>query len=284
MRDDKNNSSGWSLGDSPEEFNRLWELTGAWRGGPEPQVDAALQQLHGRLAGTQQMRRRTLYRRWSMAAAILLLLAAALVFGLHFGDASAPQMLRTTQETATVELPDGSRVILNKFSELAWTPNAFTPSERLVRLKGEALFEVETDAARPFRVVTENAEVLVMGTSFNVRAYPQDEATEVAVLTGRVTLHAGSDSLQLRAAQGARFTPETGPRLEAMNVNNAIAWQTGELVFRDSPWNRSYANSNTFSPWRSNGILRNTLVRHRVPFRLCGGIPNWITCCPPWKS
>lgn len=235
MQDDKNDASGWPLGDAPGELEGLWKLTGAWRGIPEPEVDGALERLHDRLTGEQLNQRRAQRRRWSLVAAVLLLLAAGLVFRLNIGMPDGPQVLQTAQEVATIELPDGSRVQLNKHSELRWEPNHFDSSERLVRLKGEALFEVQPNTERPFRVLTESMEVRVTGTSFNVRAYPQEEEAEVAVLTGHVTLHAGTESLPLVAEQSARWTPETGPQLEAMNVHNAIAWKTGELAFREAP-------------------------------------------------
>jgi ferric-dicitrate binding protein FerR (iron transport regulator) len=236
MRDEKNSSSGWPLGDSPEEFAELWKLTGAWQGGPEPAVESALDRLHQRLDREPTYSRPNLFRRWSrVAAAALLLLVAGGVFYLALGDRLGQRTLRTGAEIATVALPDGSQVLLNKNSELRWNPNAFDAAERAVSLTGEAFFEVTPDAARPFRVRTASTEVQVLGTSFNLRAYPGEDDTEVAVLTGRVLFRSGTDSLQLEAAQCARAAADSRPVLEPMNASNAIAWQTGQLVFRDAP-------------------------------------------------
>ena len=72
----------------------------------------------------------------------------------------------------TVELNDGTRVRLNADSELRF-PVKFASNERKVFLKGEAYFEVEHDTLRPFRVdVHDDAMIEVLGTEFNINAYP----------------------------------------------------------------------------------------------------------------
>ncbi len=236
MRDDKNSSSGWPHGESPEEFAGLWKVTGAWQGGPEPAVEPALHRLHERLDRELPFSRPNPYRRWSRVAAVgLLLVVAGLVLYLTLGDRTGQRTVRSGAEVATVTLPDGSEVLLNKNSELRWTPKAYNTTERLVSLEGEAYFAVSPDAARPFRVQTASTEVRVLGTSFNVRAYPTETDTEVAVLEGRVLFRSGRDSLHLQADQCGRAFAEKSPALEPMNASNAIAWQTGQLVFRDAP-------------------------------------------------
>lgn len=82
-------------------------------------------------------------------------------------------------------LPDGTKVWLNADSRLSY-PEKFTAAAREVQLTGEAFFEVTKDAKHPFIVHTENIDVRVLGTRFNVRAYPGETSTQTTLLKGSV--------------------------------------------------------------------------------------------------
>ncbi len=87
----------------------------------------------------------------------------------------------------TVKLPDGSMVKLNSDSRLSYLSN-FGNQPRDIQLTGEAFFEVERDETRPFRILSGDLQVEVLGTSFNVNAYPDQHAAIVAVRTGKVSV------------------------------------------------------------------------------------------------
>ena len=86
-------------------------------------------------------------------------------------------------------LSDGTKVWLNAESELDF-PVDFIGKERVVRLKGEAYFEVEPDAAHPFVVETKDVRTRVLGTSFNIKAYDNEERVFTTLLTGKVKVSA----------------------------------------------------------------------------------------------
>lgn len=88
-------------------------------------------------------------------------------------------------EKLTVELPDGTVVKLNGGSKLLYR-KVFAPDIREVRLEGEAFFDVARNEEAPFRISTKAIAVQVLGTSFNVKAYLEEEEIEVAVKTGKV--------------------------------------------------------------------------------------------------
>jgi ferric-dicitrate binding protein FerR (iron transport regulator) len=90
-----------------------------------------------------------------------------------------------------VQLPDGSVVHLNSESSLSY-PENFSDDTREVRLTGEAFFEVTKDPDKPFLVDTENVRTTVLGTSFNVQAYPAENVV-VTVATGKVKVGAVSE-------------------------------------------------------------------------------------------
>lgn len=83
-------------------------------------------------------------------------------------------------------LPDGSRVWLNSGSRLEYPKTFAAGQPRIVQLEGEAFFQVATDANRPFRVQTKSFTILVLGTSFNVRAYPGESSAVTSLVEGSV--------------------------------------------------------------------------------------------------
>ena len=96
-----------------------------------------------------------------------------------------------------ITLPDGTRVWLNNASALSFPP-VFTGGKREVELTGEAFFDVAPDAHRPFfvRVPKKQMNIHVLGTSFNISAYPDDPAVRTTLVTGKVRVtRKGNDAL-----------------------------------------------------------------------------------------
>jgi ferric-dicitrate binding protein FerR (iron transport regulator) len=109
----------------------------------------------------------------------------------------AAQQVITTGKRKTVRLPDGSMITLEPNSRLIY-PHRFTGNTREVGLTGEAFFEVAPNHEKPFIVHTANIMATVLGTSFNVEAYPNGIA-KVVVATGRVKVQTVNASNELQA-------------------------------------------------------------------------------------
>jgi len=88
---------------------------------------------------------------------------------------------------SSVQLPDGSTIILNAGSTLTYK-NSFDSRHREVVLSGEAFFDIVKDPAHPFVVLTPKIRIKVLGTRFNVKAYPGDKITEASLLRGIIEL------------------------------------------------------------------------------------------------
>lgn len=86
-------------------------------------------------------------------------------------------------------LPDGSSVWLNSGSQLTYTTEFEKGKTREVTLKGEAFFDVVKNAQRPFIIHTDKLDVKVLGTRFNVKAYPGDKTTETSLIRGKVEVY-----------------------------------------------------------------------------------------------
>ncbi|MFY0625699.1 MAG: FecR domain-containing protein [Reichenbachiella sp.] len=98
-------------------------------------------------------------------------------------------------EKSIFRLPDGSKITLNAESKLSY-PENFSGSSRNVELEGEAFFEVVKDASRPFIISSGEVKTTVLGTSFNIRAYPSSNSIKVAVSTGKVLVKSFEGELQ----------------------------------------------------------------------------------------
>lgn len=151
-------------------------------------------------------------------------------------------------QTLTVELPDGSDVQLNSGSRLEYRRRfarwPFRPAaRRLISLHGEAFFDVQP-GGRPFVVETFNARVEVLGTRFNVRAWPESptSATRVTLAEGRVRAAPRDASGQdvvlsepgqtARIARGERAGP---PAVQRVPLDRALAWRRGGFAVLNQP-------------------------------------------------
>jgi transmembrane sensor len=142
-------------------------------------------------------------------------------------------------QRATVRLVDGTRVLLNVDSKLRFT-TGFAADQREVYLEGEAFFTVSRDEARPFLVRTGDAIVQVLGTEFDVRAYPGEDEVRVLVTEGLVSVRpreaAVLDTVVLRAGhQGRVARGRLGVIRSHSDAAFDLAWMDGRLVFRDAP-------------------------------------------------
>jgi transmembrane sensor len=135
------------------------------------------------------------------------------------------------QKNVRVELPDGSRIFLNRNSEFSYRSN-FGGRGRNVTLTGEAFFEIASDASQPFIIDAGNAKVRVVGTSFNVITRNSESAVEVFVKTGKVLLSNNSGSKSLALDPGDIGTIDSERSGKTLNNNpNYLSWKTGLLVY-----------------------------------------------------
>jgi ferric-dicitrate binding protein FerR (iron transport regulator) len=168
-----------------------------------------------------------------MAASLLLLaLSTCVVYLIFF--ASNEIVHSAGGSMLSLTLPDGSRVWLNAQSRISHDAD-FSGDVRCVSLEGEAFFEVKTDPGRPFIVSTDQAEVKVLGTSFDVSASEADQ-TKVFVVTGKVSF-----SAREHQNAGVVLTPGEGAALSRLDHTitrtvdqdpNLLAWKEKRLVFR----------------------------------------------------
>lgn len=127
-----------------------------------------------------------------------------------------------------IELADGSVIWLNSDSRLEY-PVDFAKEERRVRISGEAYFEVARDTERPFIVETALQSILVLGTKFNVSAYPSEEAlTTLASGSVKVISANNVDTVVLTPGQQSVLSSENGIlTVRKVCVEDVISWKNG---------------------------------------------------------
>ena len=139
-----------------------------------------------------------------------------------------------------ITLSDGSKVWLNSGSKLVYPANI--EEQRTVYIEGEAIFEVTHSEKHPFLVVTKDFEIKVLGTVFNVSAYPDDMISSTVLEKGKIELAPTQKNLfnkkKLTILPGtmAVFNPtEKAFHQQKVNASNYMSWRDGYFIFKDEP-------------------------------------------------
>lgn len=132
-----------------------------------------------------------------------------------------------------VQLPDGTGVWLNASSSLRY-PVRFSGKTRTVEITGEAYFEVAHNADIPFIVSSAKQEVKVLGTHFNIMAYPDENMVKTTLLEGSVKVTAGKSELLLRPGQQSEANANEVRLNKDADTDIAVAWRYGKIQFMDS--------------------------------------------------
>ncbi len=170
-------------------------------------------------------------------AAVIAGLVATSVFWVASRNAVSVETVLEIVETGEQEqkeliLPDGSMVLLNENSSLAYAKDF---KVRTVDLKGEAFFDVTKKNGQSFEINTSTTKTKVLGTSFNIRAYDQTPV-EVAVVTGKVAVESvqegNKESVLLLPNETVVYDAAVKKMVKTVEpTNNSVAWKTQELVF-----------------------------------------------------
>ncbi|CAG4994389.1 hypothetical protein DYBT9275_01381 [Dyadobacter sp. CECT 9275] len=240
-----------------EENHLLFQqLESAWRNQQIPEnnsfsLERGLHVLHSRMAAQKQQaaENRILSisaNAWFMAASIILILGIA--FNFYKGMITARPALAFEQKVTgnydviKITLPDSSTVWLNKKSILTY-PVVFEGDLREVTLVGEAFFEIKPNKEKPFIVKSKGISTRVLGTSFNVRSYPDEKDGEVSVMTGKVEVN--TESINGSVPASSKITPMQKLVVDTQNaqtytsivrLNNIAAWRLDPLAFRDNTY------------------------------------------------
>jgi len=159
----------------------------------------------------------------------------------HFALQSKHQKIEILSPAGSrthLELADGTKVWLNHSSKLVY-PQRFTGKTRTVQLIGEAYFEVAPDKAKPFIVESDGMAIKAVGTTFNVRAYPDCTDFETTLETGKVIIlknSPGNQATLLHMEPGQHFVLNRGTNQHSLKTEELakyVSWKEGKLIFKD---------------------------------------------------
>lgn len=186
-------------------------------------------------------------RAWVAVSAVLVMAVTfAVVYQRGFFSAPAKTQQWITLDSpngqkSIITLADGSRIFLNAGSTIRY-PEVFLPEKREVKLSGEAFFEITPNPKQPFMVTAGNVTTKVLGTSFNVQAFP-DKQISVTVATGRVEVEATGeaqdsterDRVILKPNDQAIYSPDhNGIMVNEVNIEKYLAWKDNTLFFENA--------------------------------------------------
>lgn len=138
-------------------------------------------------------------------------------------------------------LPDGSKGWLKGGSYLKF-PEQFKGKTRNVDLRGEAFFNVETNAKKPFVVHGDGLSIVAKGTSFNVQAWEDDPGTKVVLVEGKLEIyHQVNENpalvTSLKPGQLLHYSGSSqGNYIQNVDAGKYVAWTEGKLIFREDPF------------------------------------------------
>ncbi|WP_134088468.1 FecR family protein [Olivibacter sp. XZL3] len=199
-------------------------------------------------------KKRSQFRVPLVAASIALLLVSSLFFFFFF-ERPFNQELMTERQKRDITLEDGTQVVLNAASKLVY-PETFGADKREVSLVGEAFFNVAKDRNRPFVIHTEHADLKVLGTSFNLRAYPDEHKTETSLIEGAVEVSSKNKrhkAVRLQPSEKLIIYTEPEERRHSTQVASVerskisffhprdsvsveTSWLEDKLAFKDTPF------------------------------------------------
>ena len=241
---EENETKGWSQNDKDEwrQSLSLVKKIDLYHALKKHPISDGWQQVQQKIE-TRKNKKIPLQMFWKVAAVfILVLLTGAVAYQYFYNDAAHArhQLVAFDQPRTSLELPDGTEVFLNSGSKL-YFPKKFHGKTREVTLEGEAFFNVEPNPTKPFIINAGKAQVKVLGTSFNVNAYPGTDKVEVIVESGKVSVARkttdalATDELILAPGdKGILLYPNDALLKSKNNDNNFLAWKTYRLIFRET--------------------------------------------------
>ncbi len=206
--------------------------------------DGVVAGVYDKFKRKQLAKKRVQLAKYAAAASVVVLFGLLLhlyqpgKLGDKGGPSNSEMMLvhNKGKEQKEVVLPDGSTVLLNMDSQIEY-PAIFKGAKRSVSFIGEGYFNITHDSIKPFVVSTQDFDIKVLGTTFNVKSYLNDTQTETTLISGKVeVLREAEEPLLLAPSQKAIFSKENKKMdVEKVVLEDAVAWQKGSLIFKSTP-------------------------------------------------
>lgn len=222
-----------------KELENVWKLTGSLSSTVDVDTDAEwnrfvlMRDKETNFAEEKTRRIIPLYLKIAAVVLPFLILASVLLY--RTSHQTNWISYTTTNTSKNFVLSDGTKVLLNKNSTFSY-PEKFPKEERVVKLSGEAYFNV-TKSGSSFTVESEKVNVKVLGTSFNLRVYKNETSSELFVKEGKV-LFSKADNPQVNTiTTKGEFAVinNVNNTIQKTSISNPLSWVENHLVFANTP-------------------------------------------------
>lgn len=224
------------------QFEKIFSASGELRNALSVDTDVAWQKVHSKIAmpeekgkviSLQASSSRLSFLR--IAASILILIGAGLSVYFFINHSRGEEtVIASADSTRSLVLPDSSTIILNKNSQIAYSIDHFS-GKRVVKLKGEAFFNVIHDEKNPFMVEAADLKIQDIGTSFNVRAEEGEDLIVVSVISGEVSLTTiNNESITLHRGEEAHYHLSTRKFEQDTELDPNISAYTNRIFVFDN--------------------------------------------------
>jgi ferric-dicitrate binding protein FerR (iron transport regulator) len=222
------------------DLREIWLSSGIQTNADHYHLEEAIQNFRKQINTTGYPRNNQFRLPIFVKYAAILLMVLSLPFCYYLGTKySLPDNTVTTISCAfgdktSITLPDSSRVWLNSGSKLTFNSD-FKHGPRKVNLEGEAFFAVTRDKHHPFRVKTADVNIEVLGTNFNVKAYPDERLVSTTLVEGSIKISSLYQKTQIKPNQRVVFSKESKEMVieELSDASIDTDWKDGRLVFRN---------------------------------------------------
>lgn len=234
------------INQSPENRNRLfsekdiWDTYGFDHNKKGYDLETELNLLKKQLAWSKPNRSIRIYKVLQIAA--VLLIAFGLGWSIQFlsnsgdrqkAEVKMQEIFVPKGQINQIFLADGTRIWINSESRLI-VPSVFSQNERVVKLSGEAFFDVAKDKKHPFRVDVNGQQIKVFGTSFNVRAYENSNKIETTLETGEIRLLTDGHTTVLKPGDQSLFNKENkNMTINQVEPSSFSTWKEGRFEFKN---------------------------------------------------
>lgn len=242
----------WMAAPGNREVIHEW-MQEEWNAAPDVESAVTYDQLIGEINKQYRLKRSTGFwdskavRLFQRAAAILIFpIALAFLYNILSQKPDTPvysEVIVPKGQKSEIILPDSTHIWLNSDSRLRY-PVRFSDTQREVFLKGEAYFEVEKDRHKPFIVHASAIAVKVLGTKFNVKAYPDDPEIETALLEGKVSLSVmakpgKTEQVELNPGELVNYSGSGKSLVKTgFKTDEVVGWKSNRLIFRDDTFDK----------------------------------------------
>lgn len=238
-----------------EEMKLAWETSVLYE---RPSfVNEDWQKLESRL---HQKPKQTFFSgNWQKMALAASLALIAMVSWTLWNQVFSWERIEATAANQEIILPDMSRVVLKKGSELRYKKDFL--ENRSIKLEGEAWFEVTKDAVHPFSIQTKKTRTTVLGTAFDLHELNEAGDVELRVKEGKVSFQSGEATLVLEEGMAARYDSKTGSMKNIpFGSENETSWVNSELNFN---------NTNIITALNDIGHYYEIKIDHHLPPDYC---------------